>query len=173
VPGDAPGGAPTFLVSPRKVGKRRRPYCLRPCAPERRPGQAAVLAPGGVARNSLRSNNRAPFIRRALRSSAQTEGRGYHTGLRYARPFGTGVKFGVRLSNFRVIARLARGAASPGWRWASRAPARDRRPLDCRRPCGSRNHGADGADGADGHGHRALCGQGACPAQWPKKPRPQ
>ena len=31
----------------------------------------------------------------------------------------------------------------------------------------------DGADGADGHGHRALCGQGACPAQWPKKQRPQ
>ena len=43
-PGCAPGGAPSFLVSPRKVGKRRRPYCLRPlrCAT----GQPGVLGCG-------------------------------------------------------------------------------------------------------------------------------
>ena len=43
-PGCAPGGAPSFLVSPRKEGKRRRPYCLRPlrCAT----GQPGVLGCG-------------------------------------------------------------------------------------------------------------------------------
>ena len=30
MPGCAPGGAPSFLASPRKEGKRRRPHCLRP-----------------------------------------------------------------------------------------------------------------------------------------------
>jgi hypothetical protein len=87
-PGCAPGGAPSFLASPRKEGKRRRPHCLRPSAALR----AACGARGrGVPRNSLRGEA-APFkqprrvslrgrrvLRRAcpprpLRSSAQAEG---------------------------------------------------------------------------------------------------
>ena len=59
-PGCAPGGAPTFLVSPRKVGKRRRPCRLRPCASLRATCGARVRGAAAelTARCALRSNSR-------------------------------------------------------------------------------------------------------------------
>ena len=67
-PGCAPGGAPSFLVSPRKVGKRRRPYCLRPlrCAT----GQPGVLGCGvrrvtHCAPAALRSDKRGESVHEA------------------------------------------------------------------------------------------------------------
>ena len=44
------------------------------CVPALRCGQPAVLAPGGVRANSLRSNSARPFLRPALRSSAHPGG---------------------------------------------------------------------------------------------------
>ena len=71
-PGCAPGGAPSFLVSPRKEGKRRRPRCLRPRRAA--PGQPAVLGAGGVslelAPAALRQSR--ALIRHPLRAAGAT-----------------------------------------------------------------------------------------------------
>ncbi len=81
LPGHAPGGAPSFLASPRKEGKRKRP-----CRP--RPAELRAVSRCGTrcAPASLRSNSRSeseheskamlrwPCRSRPLRSSAQPEG---------------------------------------------------------------------------------------------------
>ena len=63
-PGYAPGGAPTFLVRTRKVGKRKRPPVCGPFAALR--GRPASRCWRGALRNSLRSL-------RSLRSDSRSE----------------------------------------------------------------------------------------------------
>ncbi len=100
-PGFAPGGAPSFLASPRKVGKRSAPHC--PCPFRFATGQPAMLALGVRPQNSLRACSapfrqprpvrarsmgmlRCPCAPQPLCFSARTEGMGDETGHRYARP---------------------------------------------------------------------------------------
>ncbi len=98
-PGYAPGGAPSFLDSPRKEGKRRRPHC--PCPLRCATGQPAMLSLGVRPQNSLRCFAapfkqlrpvrarsldilRCPSAPRPLRFSARTEGRRFGPSLRSA-----------------------------------------------------------------------------------------
>ena len=67
--GSCPGGRFTFLVSPRKVSKRRRAECVVPAL---RYGHAALLGPRGVRANSLRSDMRAPFSARSCATRLRT-----------------------------------------------------------------------------------------------------
>ena len=115
MPGCAPGGAPSFLVSPRKEGKRKRPRCLRPRRAA--PGQPAVLGAGGVSLElapAALKQSRA-LVRHPLRSSAQPEGGEAHTGHRCARP-----RVGGRAQrwpeSFPPSIWLRRGAQGAGWR---------------------------------------------------------
>ena len=87
--GSRPGGRLTFLVSPRKVSKRRRPRCLRPSASLRATCGARVSR--GLAELASLKQLRA-LIRETLRSSAQPEG-----GVRAFASLGLAMRFGPSL----------------------------------------------------------------------------
>ena len=139
MPGCAPGRAPSFLVTPRKEGKRRRPCCLRPSASLRATCGArsrgapwnSLCACSAPLRQPRRASSRSGCVLRHTRHPAPCAPRRIQKGLGAAQqPHGPSLRSAwvAQTPRRRLAPERSAGAADCGARFfASSLVARQER----------------------------------------------